>query len=370
MCTRFTWSSGGDAGQGLVFVGRSKDWFEDTRTTLALMPHGIKRESAKGDPNGFRWVSKYGSVVALMYGDIAVDGLNEAGLQAGGLYLAESDYGKRDTSRPGLALNQGIQYLLDQYATVADAVDWLVESDVQIIPLMIGSKPGTGHLALADATGDSAIIEYVEGKLSVHHGPQYTVMANSPLYEERLELQQRYQGLGGGDTLPGGTDSPHRFARAAYYSARLPLTDDPRLGAAEVFSVIRNASAPYGTVDEARPNISTTRWRTVADITSRRYFFESSIAPSVLWVELGGLSFKPGPERVLDLVTTPDIGGEPLNRWQGDLEPRTGTWHPVRRSRTGCQVPVAGSRWLSCIVALPMLGSPPPVTGCSRRRRM
>lgn len=286
------------------------DWFEDTRTVLALMPRGVERESAHDDPNGFTWVSTYGSVVALMYGAITVDGLNEAGLQAGGLYLAESDYGERDVSRPGLALDQGIQYLLDQFATVAEATTWLVESDVQIIPLMIGSKPGTGHLALTDATGDSAIIEFVEGDISIHHGPQFKVMANSPLYDAQLELLPRYQGLGGTEVLPGTTDSPHRFARAAYYSERLPLTDDPRLATAEVFSVIRNASAPFGTVDESRPYISTTRWRTVTDISSRRYFYESSTSPSVLWVDLNELPLEPGPVRVLDLVATPDVSGD------------------------------------------------------------
>lgn len=286
------------------------DWFEPTRTVLAMRPRGAERESAPGDPGSFGWTSEYGSIVALMYGRIAVDGLNEAGLQVSGLYLAESDYGARDVSRPGLALQHAIQCLLDRFATVAEAVAWLTGSRVQIIPLEIGGKPGTGHIAIADGSGDSAVVEFLEGRLSVHHGPQFTVMANSPVYDEQLELQRRYAGLGGGDPLPGGTDSPERFARAAYYSAHLPETDDPRQAAASVFSVIRNASAPFGTVDEARPNISTTRWRTVADITSRRYFFESSTAPSVLWVELGELSFAPGAERILDLVSAPDLGGD------------------------------------------------------------
>lgn len=310
MCTRFLWSSDGSPGSGLVMVGRSMDWFEDTRTVLALRPRGERRESAEGDPGSFTWVSEYGSVVALMYGRIAVDGLNEAGLQVSGLYLAESDYGERDAARPAIGLQHAIQCMLDRFATVADAVAWLTESRVQIIPLEIGGKPGTGHISLADITGDSAIVEFLEGRLSVHHGPQYTVMANSPAYGEQLELERRYSGLGGDRPLPGGTDSPDRFARAAYYSAHLPTTDDPRRAAAQVFSVIRNASAPFGTVDEARPNISTTRWRTVADISSRRYFFESTISPNVVWVDLDRLSFEPGPERILDIVDEPGLVGE------------------------------------------------------------
>ncbi|HEY5206095.1 MAG TPA: linear amide C-N hydrolase [Roseiarcus sp.] len=39
---------------------------------------------------------------------------------------------------------------------------------------------GGGHLALADASGDSAIFEYISGKLVIHHDRKYTVMTNSP----------------------------------------------------------------------------------------------------------------------------------------------------------------------------------------------
>ncbi|CAG7601704.1 hypothetical protein LEUCIP111803_00495 [Leucobacter soli] len=305
-----------------MLVGRSMDWFEPTSTALAVRPRGTERTSAPGDPASFVWIAEYGSVVALMYGRIPVDGINEAGLQVSGLYLSESDYGRRDPSRPGLALEQAIQSFLDRFAAVADAVAWIEESGVQVIPLDIGGKPGTGHIALADRSGDSAIVEFVDGRTEIHHGPEYTVMANSPPYEEQLALQHRYAGLGGDEPLPGGTDSPDRFARAAYYSAKLPATESPREAAAQVFSVIRNASAPFGTVDAARPNVSTTRWRTVADLKDRRYFFESTTSPSVCWVELGEVSFEPGPDRVLATENDMALAGDISARFAREDGPR------------------------------------------------
>lgn len=314
MCTRFVWSSLGSPGEGNVLVGRSMDWFADTETVLAVRPRGESRESIPGgtdDPGAFTWTSAYGSVVALMYGKVVVDGVNEAGFQVSGLYLTESDYGERDTTRPGLALFGAIQCLLDRFATVAEAVEWLVGSRVQLIESRIGGKPGTGHLALADPSGDSAVVEYLDGTASVHHGNQYTVMANSPVYEEQLELQKRYPAHGGTQPLPGGVDSPDRFARAAYFSSQLPATEDAREASAYVFSVIRNASAPFGTADDLRPNVSTTRWRTVTDCTARRYFYESTTSPNVVWVELKRLDFTEGaPERRLDLMTEPDRVGD------------------------------------------------------------
>lgn len=310
MCTRFMWSSEGSPGQGHVLVARGMDWYEETGTVLAVRPRGEQRESKQGAPGSFTWTSRYGSVVALMYGTIAVDGMNEVGLQVSGLYLAESDYGERDLERPAIDLYYVIQYLLDSFATVADAVAWLTESRVQIIPLNIGGRPGTGHISLADTTGDSAIIEYLDGDLSVHHGTQYTVMTNSPAYDEQLELERRYTGLGGDAPLPGGHDSRDRFARTAFYSARLPATQDQRLATAQVFSVIRNAGIPYGVGDIAQPNGATTRWRTVSDLRNRRYYFESTMSPNVVWVDLDKVSFEPGPERVLDVVDDPELVGE------------------------------------------------------------
>ena len=310
MCTRFLVSSEGEPGKGMMGVGRSMDWYQNTDTVLALRPRGATRESAPGDPGSFTWTSEYGSVVCLMYGSITVDGMNEKGFQVSALYLSESDYGPRDDSRPGLELALVVQCLLDRFATVDEAVEWFTSSNTQIIPMKIGDKPGTGHLALADPSGNSAIIEMLDGETVVHKGAQYTVMANSPVYDEQLVSLSKYKGLGGDEPLPGGTDSPDRFARAAYYSKSLPHTDDEMEFAAEVFSVIRNASTPFGVADPARPYISTTRWRIFADLTNLNYAFEDTVRPNVVWTNFGNLNFEPGPELRVDPARKPALSGD------------------------------------------------------------
>lgn len=277
---------------------------------LAVRPRGEERDSKLGDPGSFRWTSRYGSVVALMYGKIAVDGLNETGFQVSGLYLAESDYGERDPQRPAIDLYYVIQYLLDNFASVDEAVHWLRESRVQIIPLEVGGRPGTGHISLADPSGNSAIIEYLDGELHLHQGTEFTIMTNSPSYDEQLALERHFTGLGGSDPLPGGHDSRDRFARAAFYASRLQETDDSRLATAQVLSVLRNAGIPYGVGDDAQPNAATTRWRIVADLTNGRYFYESTLSPNVIWIDLDRISFDPGPELILDVVDDPELVGE------------------------------------------------------------
>jgi choloylglycine hydrolase len=248
-----------------------------------------------------------------MYDAITVDGINEAGLTCSGLYLNEADYGVRDPRRPGISLTVTLQYFLDTFATVAEAVAWLAETNPQICPVLLGSsgQPGTGHISLADTSGDSAIIEYLAGVAHVHHGAQYTIMTNSPPFEQQLAGLSKYAGFGGSEPLPGTHESADRFVRAAYYAAHLPATADEREAVAYVLSVMRNTSQPFGTSDPARPNISATRWRTVADLTHRRYFWEQTTSPNIVWVALDELDFKAGARaRKLDVATRPDRVGD------------------------------------------------------------
>jgi hypothetical protein len=42
-----------------------------------------------------------------------------------------------------------------------------------IAPALPNGHAAGLHLSLSDSTGDSAILEYVDGKLVIHHGPQY-----------------------------------------------------------------------------------------------------------------------------------------------------------------------------------------------------
>ena len=44
------------------------------------------------------------------------------------------------------------------------------------------------HLAIEDASGDSAVIEFVNGKQVVHHGREYRIMTNDPPYDQQLAL--------------------------------------------------------------------------------------------------------------------------------------------------------------------------------------
>ena len=140
----------------------------------------------------------------------------------------------------------------------------------------------TVHLAISDASGDSAIFEYVGGKQVIHHGREFQVMTNSPVYDQQLALNAYWQQIGGTTMLPGTNRAADRFVRASFYINAIPKTADNAEAVASAFSVIRNASVPFGISTPGQPNISSTLWRTVSDHKNRRYyFFESDRSPNV-----------------------------------------------------------------------------------------
>ncbi len=310
-CTRVVYL-GAD---GDVITARSMDWKVDVETNLWVFPRGMARSGEAG-PNSIKWTSKYGSVIATGYDVSTTDGLNEAGLSANLLWLVESGYPTLDKSKPGLTIAAWAQYVLDNFATVQEAVDALRRAPFTVVTANVPGEErlATLHLSMSDASGDSAIVEYINGQQVIHHDRKYQVMTNSPIFEEQLALNAYWRQIGGAVFLPGTNRSADRFARASFYINAIPKSEDPGLALASVFSVIRNVSVPFGISTPEEPNISSTRWRTVADHKRKLYFFESALTPNTFWVDLKKLDFSPRAA-VLKL----DLGKDQRNVFAGEV---------------------------------------------------
>ena len=146
----------------------------------------------------------------------------------------------------------------------------------------------------------------------IHHNAKYQVMTNSPIFDEQLALNEYWKKIGGTTFLPGTNRASDRFARASFYVNAIPKNANSKQSLASVFSVIRNASVPFGLNTEEEPNISSTRWRTVVDHKNLLYFFESAISPNTFWVDLKKINFKTTPYQKLDL------GADQANVYAGD----------------------------------------------------
>lgn len=297
-CTRVVYKGP----NGNIITARSMDWKDDIAANLWVFPRGLERSGEVG-PQSIKWKSKYGSVIASAWDIATTDGLNEKGLVANVLWLVESEYAKFNPTgtKQGLTISAWAQYVLDNYATVQEAVlDLGKESFVVVSDYIPGTqKFATLHLSISDATGDNAILEYINGKLVIHHSPTYTVMTNSPVFDDQLALNKYWEAVPGTAMLPGTNRAADRFVRASYYINAIPQTDDTRISVASVFSVIRNCSVPFGISSEAEPNISSTRWRSVADQRNLVYYFETVLTPNTFWVDLKKLNLAEGAKTMM-----------------------------------------------------------------------
>ena len=317
-CSRVLSANNGQA----VISARNMDWPERTDLALWFLPRGIERTGLQ-EGNSLAWTAKYSSIVAASTAQgrsFASDGINEKGLAANLLWLNESDYGKRDEKLPGVSIALWAQYVLDNYSTVAEAVQDARKHKYQIVaatvPMYIPTQGTTItsaslHLALADKTGDSAIIEYINGKPVIYHDRNYTIMTNSPTFEKQQENLKQYQGFGGNKPIQGTSSAQDRFVRASYYMKNLPKPNNLKEALAYVFSVTRNASQPFiVSVDPKNPYTSATIWRSVADLTNGYYYYESTISPYILWLDFSQFNSEAGsPALKLDLSDNQDYNG-------------------------------------------------------------
>jgi|GEM_PF-39321 len=307
-----------------IITARSMDWKDEIPPNLWIFPRGMERNGKVGS-NSIQWTSRYGSLVVSAYDIATVDGMNEKGLVANLLWLAESQYPefKKDGSKKGLIIAAWAQYVLDCHATVAEAVERLKQEEFVIVSENIPEtdKFTTVHLSVSDPSGDNAIFEFIEGKLKIHHDPSYTVMTNSPPFDKQLAMNQYWEDIPGTIMLPGTNRATDRFVRASFYINVLPKTADIRQAIAGIFSVIRNCSVPLGISTKNEPNISSTRWRSVADQKNLVYFFETTLTPNTFWVDMTKIDFARNiPVKKLSLDDHATYAGESHEKFE-DSQP-------------------------------------------------
>ncbi|HKV12578.1 MAG TPA: linear amide C-N hydrolase [Thermoanaerobaculia bacterium] len=315
-CTRILWNSNK---LPAVVTGRSMDWPESTEPVLTVLPRGMERDGGRAGSvvvvkdNPARWTSRYGSLVTTVYGIGTADGLNERGLGAHMLYLKAADFGPRDPRKPALQAGLWAQFLLDNAATVEEALALL--DTVQVVMVEAHGHKATVHLAIEDASGDSAIIEYVNGRQVVHHGREYRIMTNDPLYDEQLALLKKhdFSKPSSQTPLPGNVNPEDRFQRAAYFAAMLPEPKSEREAVASVLAIVRNVSVPFG-APYADFGIYNTEYRTATNLTDKRYFFELTTSPNVFWANLPKFDLAPGASVMIlnpdDIELSGDVTGK------------------------------------------------------------
>lgn len=305
-CSRIFWNDNPSK-----LVGRTLDWDHNFNEALWVLPAGMARTGAVAD-NPAQWTSRFGSVVISAYDRAAVEGINERGFVAQLLFLDGTRFEPRDKTRPGIAFHQWAQYYLDNFASVQEAMGAF--NQVQIVQTAFGEQYPNGiplHVALADRSGDSAIIEFIDGQPVIHFGRRFQVMTNDPTYEEQLANLRRYRPFGGTiDTIPGGAAPDERFVRAAYTLRYLPKTRDDAQAVANMMSLLNSVSVPFGYPYAGVSDTYPTWWRSIIDLSSPTYYVQTTVTPNVFWLDLGKVKVERGaPTRRLGIFD-PSLLGE------------------------------------------------------------
>jgi choloylglycine hydrolase len=341
LCTRVLWNNNSIA----VISGRSADWLKPDRPgdsdrtgashpKLHVLPRGqLKTGDVKsGDTinNPATWIARYGSVIVVNKNAYVFDGMNEKGLAAHALAL-NSEYGIRDLSRKGIHSSLLVPYILDNAATVEEAIALIPQ--IQPVPVLVDGYGMPLSLTIEDRFGNSAVIEWpkvdppydptyvperITGGAFIYKGKNVRVMGNEDLAGSHLEQQAKWpydvDTATRKTNIPGNAWRSYRWARASFYSDFLSrMTPRTVLEArAALMSVIRNISNPIGAPGDYRGAMDRgdeTDWRTLSDLTNLEYIFDNPRTLTTITTDLKQLDFRLAAGiRILD-PSNPDLHG-------------------------------------------------------------
>jgi penicillin V acylase-like amidase (Ntn superfamily) len=247
-------------------------------------PEGLilvnKRETRKVSSlrtQGAGWAATYGSVTFNQFGrDNPMTGINEKGLMVSQMWLDETKYPPADT-RPAIGILEWIQYNLDRHASVAE----VLANAETVRP----TSRVTIHYLVADATGEAAALEFIDGKLVVHRGAAMPVraLANST-YVDSVAAFEKAKNKG---EMPTSASSLDRFVRAAMLAG--DGNEDPIARGFEILAAVAQTDF--------------TRWSIVYSLSAGEVYFRTEGNRAIRRFALAGFDFSCGtPVKMLDVT--------------------------------------------------------------------
>lgn len=116
-----------------------------------------------------------------------LDGVNEKGLAVGVLQL-QAPVTAQNTEKPNVGTTLAIRAMLDKCATVDEALEFLNSVD------MYAAAKGCYHFQLADATGKSIVVSYVDNEIVVTEKKNGFIAATN-FYLHKVPFKYEKQGL-------------------------------------------------------------------------------------------------------------------------------------------------------------------------------
>ncbi len=336
-CTSWT----NNFGKMGVYSVRDMGWCFPLDTELYISPRGISDNGNAPTGKSMMWRNKYGFTGTrekLKDGSYAyTDGMNEKGLVIHLQYfgIPESKLPERNNSIQGVAWMKLVQFTLGNYTTVTQLIENLEKFQIvgrEINMNGIKYDPPL-HFSVSDASGDSAVIEFINGKAVIHHGKQYSAMTNEPSYDQHLKNLEKEKQNGNyvNTTLIGGTSTTSRFVRASYYSENgvLLIPDNEQQAVTILLSAMLNTNVPlyqgFGKCDFSGKNYKlsdkvnddwASLYQTVSNLTHKKYYFYSDLIGNRLEVNLTKANLSVGqPFKVINAMDS-QLHGDVTNKFK------------------------------------------------------
>jgi choloylglycine hydrolase len=127
---------------------------------------------------------------------LQTEGLNELGLSVSANTFHASVYERSDTGKKNLLWWEVVPFLLGNFGNVSDALQGLKQVAVTHAPRIACSIGACFHWALADSSGESAVVEFINGQMQVWQGKQHVgVMTNDPSLDWMITNLNQYVNL-------------------------------------------------------------------------------------------------------------------------------------------------------------------------------
>lgn len=314
-CTNFILKAKDSA----VVNGRSMEFPIDLKSEIVIVPAGISVENkdAKGNP-GIKFTTKYGFLGINGFGIkyAFVDGFNEQGLSLSALMYTGAEY---QPAVPGkfINLDNFSTWVLGSFSTVDEVKSAMSGIYVSGSPIKKLKDMGL-HVSIADISGKSIVIEFIDGKANIYDNP-LGVMTNRPSFDWQMTNLRNYvhldrndrkpktisgvtiepTGVGSGMVgLPGDWTPPSRFVRIAIAkdAALEPENAQEAVNLSE--HLLNIVDIPKGVIRENPAPLVTiygyAQWVVIKDMTNRVLYFKTYDNTAWKTIDLKKFDLKPG----------------------------------------------------------------------------
>ena len=302
---------------GAFIAGRNLDSQKFTSGAVVINKRGIRKESRSWNELAYgqevanphiTWISKYGSIAFNTFGRDFVDGgMNEVGLFIQEMSLVENKY-PEDSAKPRFFMMLWMQYVLDSF----ESVDQVVKSANEVV-----IDGWNWHFFTADADGNTAAIEFIDGKPVLTYGEAmpYTALANDT-YATEMDRLLKYEGFGGDRLVLLKGDERQRDPEE-------PAEDDRFVNAATLIS--RGPDSPLLPLDYGMKILDEmawegTQWSYVCDLTNKTIRFRTKDSPRLKTLNFSDFNFDADtPTLMLDIHTPGDVGPDSFSDYNLEL---------------------------------------------------